>query len=52
MTTLAIVFGAISVLLLVTGVVALVRTYDDNDALFAWVLLSIGAIGLWLCLTI
>jgi hypothetical protein len=52
MTTLAIVFGAVSVLLLVTGFVALVRVYDDNDALLAWVFLSLGSIGLWLCLTI
>jgi hypothetical protein len=53
MTTLAIVFGAISVLFLVTGVVGVIgQLRNEAELLSPWILLSIGSIGLWLCLTI
>ncbi len=54
MTTLAIILGALSVFFIVTGIIALVNQVrsDTENLLLPWILLSIGSIELFLCLTI
>ena len=53
MSTLAIVFGAISIVTLLFGVLAIINDIrNDDDFQTPWILLSLGSVGLWLCLTI